>query len=328
MDVKWNFLLSEFSRLGGIAENVCQKEGEFGRGIFSINPKLRSRIYTPSNLLVRKSDIYLENNQLRIKKDSKYTKEIRNFFNYYQDNFSWGFGGKEITESFEKELNCLPYNLKKLLKKCNLVDLEERHKGKFTEVVKKQFLNARAVRFGNCSVIAPIWDLVNHEVNAYPYEKSFLGLSTPKYKPKASELTFFYGYMSPIQRIFNYGFFCKETIVFSMPFSLIINDSGIKLICKGLDLKDDKIIYETNQSEVIINGLPIAAIKRPSFIKTYFYKLLDSINVEDVYEDLLSNIISLNYTKRKEILDQFKIINNYSSCNIIKAITYEMESIS
>ena len=60
MDDKWDFLLSEFRRLGGIAENVCQKEGEFGRGIFSINPNLRSKIYTPSELMINKDDITLE----------------------------------------------------------------------------------------------------------------------------------------------------------------------------------------------------------------------------------------------------------------------------
>jgi hypothetical protein len=48
MEHNWDFLLSEFRRLGGIADNVCQKEGENGRGIFSINPSLKARIFTPS----------------------------------------------------------------------------------------------------------------------------------------------------------------------------------------------------------------------------------------------------------------------------------------
>ena len=104
MDDKWDFLLSEFSRLGGVAENVCQKEGEYGRGIFSVNPSLKARIFTTSKLLVKKDDIYLEDNKLRIKKDKEYHHEIRNFFNFYQDKFSWGSGGWEITESFEKGL--------------------------------------------------------------------------------------------------------------------------------------------------------------------------------------------------------------------------------
>ena len=56
-------------------------------------------------------------NKLRIKKDREYNQEIRNFFNFYQDNFSWGSGGKEITELFEKGLSVFNSNLKELIKK-------------------------------------------------------------------------------------------------------------------------------------------------------------------------------------------------------------------
>ena len=53
MGDSWDFLLSEFRRLGGIADNICLKEGEYGRGIFSVNPNLKARIFTPSKLLVK-----------------------------------------------------------------------------------------------------------------------------------------------------------------------------------------------------------------------------------------------------------------------------------
>ena len=98
MNDNWDFLLSEFRKLGGIADNICQKEGEYGRGIFSVDTSLPSRIFTPSKLLIKVDDIYLEDNKLRIKKDRKYDEEIRNFFNFYQDNFSWAHGGKETTD--------------------------------------------------------------------------------------------------------------------------------------------------------------------------------------------------------------------------------------
>ena len=221
MNNKWDFLLSEFRRLGGIAENICQKEGEFGRGIFSINPKLRSKIYIPSNLMIKKDDICLEGSQIRIKKDKEYNQEIRDFFNYYQDNFSWGGGGKETTESFEKGLSLFPLDLKKLLKKYMFCDLEERHKGNWDSIIKKQFLNARAVKFGKDSVIAPVWDLVNHEVNAFPLVETFNGVSTPNYAPRESELTFSYGYKSSIGRVFNYGFFCYTSLEDHLKLNLV-----------------------------------------------------------------------------------------------------------
>ena len=69
MGETWDFLLSEFRRLGGIADNVIQQKGKYGRGIFSINPSQKARIFTPTKLLIKKEDIFLENNKLRIKND-------------------------------------------------------------------------------------------------------------------------------------------------------------------------------------------------------------------------------------------------------------------
>ena len=116
-------------------------DGANGRGIFPVNPSLPSRILTPPQLLYKKDDIYLEDNKLRIKKNKKYNKEVNDFFNFYQDNFSWGSGGKEKTEFFEKGLSLFNSNLKELINKYALVDLKERHKGKWDIVIKKQFLN-------------------------------------------------------------------------------------------------------------------------------------------------------------------------------------------
>ena len=227
MEDKWDFLLSEFRRLGGIADNVYQKDGEYGRGIFPVNPSLRARIFTPSKLLVKQDDIYLEDNKLRIKKDKEYNQEIRNFFNFYQDNFSWGFGGKETTELFEKGLSLFNSNLKELIKKYALVDIEERHKGKWDNAIKNQFLNARGVKFGNSTVIAPVWELVNHKVKSLNFIINKEGISTPKYPASNCEIRFSYSDLSPLNRFFSYGFFTEETIVFSIPFSIKIEDIGI-----------------------------------------------------------------------------------------------------
>ena len=59
--------------------------------------------------------------------------------------------------------------MKKLIKSYFLVDLEERHQGDWDEVIKKQFLNARAVQFGKNEFLAPLWELVNHEVVSLPF---------------------------------------------------------------------------------------------------------------------------------------------------------------
>ena len=56
-----------FSALGGIADNICQKEGETGRGLYPIDSSRTSKIMTPSNLLVNARNFSLENGEIVIK---------------------------------------------------------------------------------------------------------------------------------------------------------------------------------------------------------------------------------------------------------------------
>ena len=328
MDDKWDFLLSEFRRLGGVADNVCQKEGEYGRGIFSVNPSLRARIFTPSKLMIKKDDIYLEDNKLRIKKDKEYNQEIRNFFNFYQDNFSWGSGGKETTELFEKGLSLFNSNLKELIKKYALVDLEERHKVNWDNVIKKQFLNARVVNFRNSLVIAPIWDLVNHKVKSLPFFVNERGISTPNYPATNSEIVFQYNDLSALKRFFSYGFFSEETIVFSIPFSITIEDLGIHISCKGKSLKDDSMKIERSANKIILEGLPIADVNHPRLPYDYYDEILRKIGHSNFPKDILLKIFQFNISIRKKIINESNLIENEVSKTLTKVMLYEINLIS
>ncbi len=328
MDKNWDFLLSEFRRLGGIADNICQKEGKYGRGIFSINPSLKARIFTPSKLLVKKDDIYLEGNKLRIKKDKEYNQEIRDFFNFYQDNFSWGSGGKETTELFEKGLSLFNSNLKELIKKYSLVDLEERHQGNWDNVIKKHFLNARSVEFENNSVICPIWDLVNHKVRSLSFVISKEGISAPNYPASNCEIRFAYRNMSPLNCFFAYGFFSKETIVFSFPFSINIQNLGIHISCKGIALKDDSMKIESSGNKIILEGLPIADVNHPRLPYDYFDEILRKIAHINIPKDLLLKIFDLNISIRKKIIDESYLVDNEVSRALSKLMLYEINLIS
>ena len=308
MDDKWDFLLAEFRRLGGIADNVCQKQGKYGRGIFSVNPSLKARIFTPSKLLIKKDDIYLENNKLRIKKDKEYNQEIRNFFNFYQDNFSWGSGGKETTELFEKGLSLFSSSLKELIKRYALVDLDLRHRGEWDEVIKEQFLNARVITFGNSVFIAPVWELVNHKVRSLNFLINKDGISTPNYPPLNYEIRFSYNDTSPLNRFFSHGFFSEETIVFSIPFLIIIEDLGIQISCKGNRLKDDSMKIERSAHKIILDGLPISDVNNPKLPYDYLSEIMKRIGHIKLTKYLLSKIFEFNILIRKKILEESNLM--------------------
>ena len=326
MDENWDFLLSEFRRLGGTADNVCQKEGENGRGIFSVNTSLKARIFTPSKLMVKKDDIYLEDNKLRLKKDKEYNQEVRDFFYFYQDNFSWGSGGKETTELFEKGLSLFNSNLKELIKKYALVDLEKRHKGKWDNIIKNQFLNARVFKFRNSSFVVPLVELVNHKVRSLPYIFNKDGVSSPNYPPSNAEIRHSYSIMSPLNRFFSYGFYSEETIIFSVPFSIIIQD--INIVCKGKSLNNDSMKIERSDNKIILEGLPIADVNYPRLPYDYFDEIFRKIGICNIPNDILLKIFQYNISIRKKILDESQLIENEVSKTLTKLILYEINLIS
>ena len=328
MEDTWDSLLYEFRRLGGIADNVIQKDGECGRGIFSVDPSLKARIFTPTKLLVKQDDICLENNKLRIKKDKEYDQDIRDFFNFYQDYFSWGSGGKETTELFEKGLSLFSPNLKELIKKYALVDLEKRHKGAWSDVIKNQFLNSRRVQFKKTNVIAPIWELVNHRAKSFDFISSEEGISTPNYCNSNCELTHVYNNMSPLNCFFSYGFFSEETIVFSIPFVIKIQNIGTHIVCKGKILKDDSMKIERSGNKIILEGLPIADVNHPKLPFYYFNEILRKIGNINNKKDILLKILNLNILIREKILDESKLVDNQVSKTLTKLMLYEINLIS
>ena len=127
MDNKWDICISKFRNCGGIAENIYQKVSKNSRGIFPVNSKVRSRIFVPKKLLINREHVYLDQGRLRIKNVENYSKEVIDFFSFYQDNFSWGRGGKESTEAFEEDLALFSEELKYFLKQKGIIDINRRH---------------------------------------------------------------------------------------------------------------------------------------------------------------------------------------------------------
>ena len=328
MDQKWEFLLSEFRKLGGIADNVYQKEGEFGRGIFPVNPNHISKIYIPFSLMVKKEDIYLEGKHIRIKKNKQYNKAIRNFFNYYQDNFSWGGGGKENVEFFEKQLYSFTPKLKQLINNNILVDIKHRHRGSWDEIIFREFLKARAFKFKNMSMICPILELVNHEVISLSFIVEKDGISTPNYPPISGELTHNYNNESSINRFFYQGFFCKETIVFSFPFSIKIPELGIDFSSEGRVLSNDSLIMDRSLNKIKIKGLPIADFNQPGMPKKYLHQILSRIGKVKNLNHIYTKILKYNILIRRNMLEESKSIDNEVAKMFSEIMDYEINLIS
>ena len=327
MDNKWDALISSFRSLGGIANNICQRNGCYGRGVFPVDRLSQSKIFTPSNVMIKSEDLYLKNNQVRIKPDKLYSHNLRRFFNFYQDNFSWGCGGRENTEIFEKGLNEFPENLKKLIKQSFNEDLKKRHEGDWDLMILRRFISERQFNFDNNNFILPIAELVNHEVKSPRRIDTFDGVTLIKHNLSLSEFTYSYGYKSSIMRVLNYGFFCKESMIFSVPFVTYIEGLDIQFICKGLEVTDDNIDSKRIGNQIIINGLPIFSHNSSSQPKEYLKEFFGRNNIISDSNVIFSKIIKYNIDIREHILEEIESVRNYSSQQIKAALTFESKSI-
>ena len=62
----WEELLDEFRALGGTADNVRLGYGEYGRGLFPVDPAKPVAVRIPDNLLVPAEDMIFTGGALRV----------------------------------------------------------------------------------------------------------------------------------------------------------------------------------------------------------------------------------------------------------------------
>ena len=140
-------ILSQFNDLGGVSENITQKNGEYGRGVFSLDPSKPSKIMTPKNLLVDRNNIILRHGDIVLKDGSNYSANEINFLEEYYNNFSWGNKGNCDSAAFLNFLSALPDPLIDKLLSIKFVDQNMLCNGSLEHILDR-FIAERNVRFG------------------------------------------------------------------------------------------------------------------------------------------------------------------------------------
>ena len=231
---EWHAFLDEFRSLGGRAENVMQRKGKLGMGIFPIDPSKPVDLFIPSALLVPKDNVELLDGNVVIKDTQNFPQGYSDWFRKYQDAYSWGAEGREQTLAFEKGLKELPKNIKDLLKSYGLFDPD----GRFPEEdldneILQRFLLTRCINYQGVTNIMPMIDLVNHSPAAKNYDVSNDGIAIGGMHE--GEVLVRYNIMDPIRRFFGYGFNSQES-------------NGYSLRCR-IQHKDVLVIVQGGQSE-------------------------------------------------------------------------------
>lgn len=292
----WQAMLDDFRRLGGIADNIEQRVGEHGNGIFPIDPDQPIHIEIPRPLLIDTSQIRLEGGDLVIAPEAQVPAEVRAFFTAYQKHFSWGAEGRKNAESFEAGLKTLPEALLDKMKEMQLINLETRHVGDWDEIVMQRFLRSRRINYHKQMVSMPIIELINHS----PLSQGYTIRETIKVAGKFDgEVTVNYNpFCDSLIRFLNYGFANQERVAYSLPLTMKTGNRQIRIECDAANHeKVDGMLLP--KVEVLKNNarklthLKLGMEGTPRVPKTLFRKILDDA-APAVADELFERIRAFN----------------------------------
>ena len=323
-------LLDKFAALGGIADNVCQRVGEYGRGIYPIDSSRMSKIMTPRNLLVNADNLCFDGKSVVIKDGSGYTAEETAFLELYWNDYSWGNGGNNESASFLKFIVSLEEQIKKQLFTIGFLDATLLAYREDDHCLLKRFISERAVIFEGQRVLAPIWEFVNHSSFAAPLRITPYGVETPPIEPSSEEILHKYSEKSsPMSMWKKYGFACECIVAYSIPFSINVDNQSLAIRCAGrlgLDSKE-KTSFSIDGNVLSIKSLPVGCLSN-AVPRENFKSILSSVGLSaDVVNRLFSRIREVNIKARRDLIDSLQTSGSGAKAQLYKALLYEIELI-
>ncbi len=330
MNAAFRDLLDKFTALGGIADNFCQRVGEHGRGVFPIDSSRMVKIMTPKNLLVNADNLCLDGDHVAIKDSRGYTAEEITFLELYWNDYSWGNSGNNDSASFLKFIVSLEEPIKKQLLSSGFVDATLLTYREDNDCLLKRFVSERSVKFEDQSVLAPVWEFVNHSSFAAPLRITPYGVETPPFKPSSEEILFKYSEKnSPIGMWRKYGFTCDCIVAYSIPFNIDIGDQALAIRCAGqLGLgPKEKTSFSVDGGILSIKSLPVGCLSI-SLPKENFKSILSSIGLSaDLANPLFPKIREVNIKARRDLIDSLQESGSGAKAQLYKALMCEIELI-
>jgi len=324
---KWDEMIEEFRALGGVADNIGQRCGSLGRGLFSVDPKKPVRIFVPENLLINVKEVVFENGVLRVKKGASVGERERSLFEYFQNEFSWGNGGKSDCEEFFDRIDTLPEHVRDLLvRDLRLAWLGALDKG--DDRTQARFINSRMIAYGDGHVLMPVLELANHGVNGCSYDfKSGVSIQG-SFK---AEVLAHYGTVDPYGAFENWGFASSEPVAFSLPATLMVGSRSLGIardIFKKHARGNFRIpVLDTEETKVRVSHLMLGHARFPRLSKGIFYKLMKDIG-EPRAEAIFDEVRRYNIQKFLKLMEALDGHEGPMISTLIQMCRYQISAIS
>ena len=282
----WHAFLDEYRTFGGKAENLMQRKGAFGLGLFPIDPAKPIDLFVPDPLLVPVDDVDFVDGEVVIRDASQFADGYADWFRRYQTSYSWGAEGQERTLAFEEGLKALPDNVLSILKRNGMYNPDNRFPGKDPEKeLLQRFLQTRCINRKGKRVIMPLIELLNHAPSSKAYDMKDDGISVSGMHD--GEVLVKYSMSDPLRRLIGYGFNVQEPLGFSLSFRLKHRDKDVA-VQGGVSKSPHQPCEVDQQNDSLIIKQPLlgssAAPKLPRTLLIQACKEIEGVDANELYD--------------------------------------------
>lgn len=301
----WDDMIEEFRVLGGTADNVVQRDGPRGHGLFPIDPSKPVDIHVPGNLLIPTRWVREDGPDLVIDEASGLDARTRAFFTRYQRAFSWGRDGRRDALSWFEQLEALPEAIKHCLREKLGVTLPQEKSS--AGDARARFIATRNIQYRNELVLMPVVELINHAPHAAGYDTRdgirVQGLHT-------DEVFICYGRGDSLMRFFSHGFVCDEKRAFGLP--LVFQDVfGATLAVRHDVMKWQETqgvgallpTVENTEHRIVISHVLLGNTTGPRIPRSVFRRILPQFSSEQA-DEAFQRIAGTNIRILVNVLEQ------------------------
>jgi len=301
----WDELTSTFRALGGVADNVVQREGALGRGIFPVDASKPVRIHVPKSLLVPESDIEVRDGGLHVRDGADVAPATRDFFDAYHAFASWSGEGKDEVTDFLDGIRNLPEPAASVLRE--ELHLDFLFEPPTLETLRERFIKNRSITIGDVAAAMPMVELVNHSMDGISYDTSDGVTVAGRFD---GEVLVRYNLADTYLRFVHYGFVAPERFAFSLPMD-IRHSRGALVIRQDYDvhrLQGDVPIPLTSArgGELVLSHVTLGDRK-------------NAFAPRLVFQQLLKQAAGVELAEAQELFDQILLVNRTQFLKVLGA---------
>ncbi len=283
----WEDMLDEFRALGGVADNICLKEGRYGRGLFPLDPAKPVKVHIPESLLIDVKHAEVDGDVFRVGAGARLGAREKAFLENYEREFSWGVGWRE-TAGLLQMMHDAPAEVHEILKDLPWLA------GPTPEAIRERFFATRTIGYKGTSVIMPIVELANHgHVGRY---RKVNGVGLGGLFP--GEVLVRYRLCDPLQ-MFGQWLFASDSEFLALSLPLTLNSKSGSLVI-GIDdvsLESGRAPFfpkvKADGDRLTLSYLVLGNKKFPRVPRGTFYKIMREAGMSGA-EEAFDRIVHLN----------------------------------